>query len=185
MKSEKLIYLPYNPTEETEVKNVRSILSGYIYHWPMFLICMALAMGIAFFYTKTLKSLHQVTAKISIKDEKSQGSSEQDAALQSLNISAKPKLIESEIEILRSRPIVGKLVSELDLWVSYVEKGDLKTTDLFNDSPVKFKMVKASRPIRNTVYEVKILSPEQYSFNEKDGKVLVANFGTTVNTAIG
>jgi tyrosine-protein kinase Etk/Wzc len=185
MKSEKLIYLPYTPTDETEVKNVRSILAGYIYHWPMFLICLGLAMGIAFFYTKSLKTFHQVTAKIAIKDEKSQASSEQDAALQSLNISAKPKLIESEIEILRSRPIIGKLVNELELWVSYSEKSDLKDVDLFNDSPFKFKLVNAAGQMRNTQYMVKILSPERYSFNEKDGKVLTANFGTTVNTKIG
>jgi tyrosine-protein kinase Etk/Wzc len=186
MKSEKLIYLPYNnPSDEPEVTNIRSMLSGYLYHWPIFLICMILALGAAFFYSKSLKSFHQVTAKIAIKDEKSQSSSEQDAALQSLNISAKPKLIESEIEILRSRPLIGKLVNDLDLWVSYIEHSELKQTDLFTESPFKFKMVKAAGPIRNTLYEVKILNPKSYSFTEGNGKVLIANFGTTVVTRIG
>ncbi|HEX8609438.1 MAG TPA: Wzz/FepE/Etk N-terminal domain-containing protein, partial [Pedobacter sp.] len=120
MKSEKIIYLPSSPAEETEAKNFRTIVSSYLYHWPMFLVCLGLAFGIAFLYTQSLKSVHQVTAKITIKDEKSQAS-EKDAALQQLNISSQPKLIESEIETIRSRPIIGNLVKELELWVSYVE----------------------------------------------------------------
>jgi tyrosine-protein kinase Etk/Wzc len=103
MKAEKIIYLPSSPTEELEEKNFRSIISRYLYHWPMFLISLALAFGLAFVYIQSLKTVHQVTAKITIKDEESQAS-EKDAALQQLNISSQPKLIESEIEIIRSRP---------------------------------------------------------------------------------
>jgi tyrosine-protein kinase Etk/Wzc len=184
MKAEKIIYLPSSPTEELEEKNFRSIISRYLYHWPMFLISLALAFGLAFVYIQSLKTVHQVTAKITIKDEESQAS-EKDAALQQLNISSQPKLIESEIEIIRSRPMIGKLVNDLDLWVSYVEPGRFKDVDLFDASPVKFKMLKSANTRRNTEYTVTILSSERFSFREDEGKNLTANFGSAVNTALG
>ncbi|MEJ7560420.1 MAG: polysaccharide biosynthesis tyrosine autokinase [Pedobacter sp.] len=184
MKSEKPMYLPYSPTEEAEEKNVRSIIARYLYHWPVFLICLGLTLGVAYFYSQSLKTVNQVTAKITIKDEKSQAS-EKDAALQQLNISSQPKLIESEIEILRSRPMIGKLVNDLDLWVSYIEPGRFKEVDLFNASPVKFKLLKPASSRHYTEYAVTILSPQRFSFREGEGRNFTANFGTTVNTAVG
>lgn len=185
MKSEKVIYLPSPNTEASEVKNVRSILSGYIYHWPMFLFCMALALGLAFIYSKTLKPVHQITARIAIKDDKSQASADQNDALKQLNITSQPKLIESEVEIIRSRPILGNLVNELNLWVSYAEATKLKEVDLFNNSPIKFQMIKAAVPRVAVEYNVEVLSPQRFSFSVAEGKTMIANFGTPINTSVG
>jgi tyrosine-protein kinase Etk/Wzc len=184
MKSERPMYLPYSPTEEAEEKNVRSIISRYLYHWPVFLICLGLAFAVAYFYSQSLKTVQLVTAKITIKDEKSKAS-EKDAALQQLNMTTQPKLIESEVELLRSRPMIGKLVNDLELWVSYIEPGRFKEVDLFDASPVKFKLLKPARSRAYTEYIVTILSPERYSFHEPEGRNFTANFGTTVNTSIG
>lgn len=185
MKSEKVIYLPSPTTEASEVKNVRSILSGYIYHWPMFLFCMVIALGLAYLYSKTLKPVHQITARIAIKDEKSQASADQNDALKQLNITSQPKLIESEVEIIRSRPILGNLVNELNLWVSYAEATKLKEVDLFNNSPIKFQMIKAAVPRVGIEYNVEILDPQRFAFSQAEGKTLIANFGSTVNTSVG
>lgn len=185
MKSEKLIYLPYSPSKEVEEKNVRSVMSRYIYHWPMFLICMALAVGVAYFYSQSIKPAYLVTAKIAIKDEKSQASSEKDAALQQLNMSSQPKLVESEVEIIRSRPIISKLVSDLELWVSYIENEGIKKVDLFDASPIHFTLLKPSRIRANTNYEIKILSAQQFSFTDADGKTTTANFGTPISSPLG
>jgi tyrosine-protein kinase Etk/Wzc len=185
MKSEKIIYLPSSPTEDMEGKNFRATIARYLYHWPMFLICLGLAFGAAYFYSQSLKPAHQVTAKIAIKDEKSQGSLEKDAALQQLNMSTQPKLIESEIEILRSRPLIGKLVNDLNLWISYIEPGRFKEIDLFDASPIVFKPIKSKEPRANAEYNVEILSPQQFSFSEGEGESRTANFGAPVNTAVG
>jgi tyrosine-protein kinase Etk/Wzc len=184
MKSEKVIYLPSPTMEASEEKNIRSIIAGYLYHWPMFLFCMAIAFGLAYLYSKSLKPVHQITARIAIKDDKSQSTSENDA-LKQLNITSQPKLIESEVEIIRSRPVVGKLVNELNLWVSYAEVTKLKEVDLFNSSPIKFEMIKAGVPRVGIEYNVEVLSPQRFSFSEATGKTLIANFGTAVNTSLG
>lgn len=185
MKSEKVIYLPSPNSEATEVKNVRSIIAGYLYHWPMFLFCMAIALGAAFIYGKTLKPVNQITARIAIKDDKSQASTDQTDALKQLNITSQPKLIESEVEIIRSRPILGNLVNELNLWVSYAEATKLKEVDLFNNSPIKFQMIKAAVPRVAVEYNVEIMDARRFSFSQAKGKTLIANFGSAVNTSVG
>lgn len=184
MKSEKLIYLPQSTSTEPEEKSVRNIFSRYLFHWPMFLIFLGVALAAAYFYNQSLKTTYLVTAKIAINDDKSKGSSEKDA-LKQLNMSTQPKRIESEIEIIRSRQLISKLVTDMNLGVSYVEKVKFKDVELYNNSPIKFSLLKAVGNYPYTQYDVKVLSPQRYAFTDANGKTSTANFGTAINTSIG
>ena len=185
MNPEKHIYLPFTKVQESEKKDLRFTVANYLYHWPIFVVCILLAVGVAFFYVQSSKPVYLVKARIAIKDEKSNAASEKEEALQQLNMSSKPKLIESEVEIIRSRPILRKLVSELELWISYTDLQNFKEIDLYKSAPVHFKLMKSSKPVQELRYEIKILSPSRFSLAKPNAKAIEAGFGTTIRSEFG
>jgi len=185
MNNEKPIYLPYTQVKETDEKDVKSIISRYVYHWPMFVICIVVAFGLAFLYLQTQKPGYRVMAKISIKDEKSTASSEKDAALQQLNISSQPKLIESEVEIIRSRPIISKLVKDLELWVTYTEPQRFREVDLYAAAPFSFKLLKQGAAPANAKYVIRIMSASRFSYSKNEEKPVEADFNDTFASNFG
>jgi tyrosine-protein kinase Etk/Wzc len=185
MKSEKLIYLPLPTAKQSEEKSVRGVFSRYLFHWPIFLVVLAITLCAAYFYNKTQKTVYGTIAKIAIKDERSAGASEKDEALAQLNMTSKPKLVESEIEIIRSRPLISKLVKDLDLGITYEATKNFKKVDLFGESPIEFKLLNPAKFFRSTQYKVKILSAQRYAFTTFDGKTQTAKFGTAINTSLG
>lgn len=115
------------------------VLTRYLYHWPLFLLVLVIALLLAFAYTRTLKPGYEVKATLLIQDEKK--TPDQQTALKELNLASSPKIIENEMEILKSRDLMASVVQELGLAVVYLKTGGLGKEDLYKRSPVKISFV--------------------------------------------
>ncbi|WP_420477428.1 Wzz/FepE/Etk N-terminal domain-containing protein, partial [Noviherbaspirillum sp. ST9] len=156
MNNEQFILTPYTEVEN-EKKDLRGILSQYLYHWPLFFISILIVLGLAFLYIENTKPIYHVKAKLSIKDEK-QTSSDKTAILEELNLSTAPKLVESEVEVLKSRPIISRVVKDLKLWVTYREHINYTYNDLYKTTPVKFTLLAPSKELKEQSIEITINS---------------------------
>lgn len=115
--------------------DLRFILAKYLYHWPLFVLGLVIAMAGAYVYLAVVNPAFEISATILVKDEKK--SPQEKSALPELEQSTSPKNAEAEIEILRSKKLVGRVVDTLHLWVDYSTKTGLKATDLYKTSPVE------------------------------------------------
>lgn len=179
MTNEQFILAPYAEPEK-ENGNFREILYKYLYHWPLFLVSVTLAICLAFFYLKYVKPVYHVKAKLSIKDEKQQ-SPEKTAALQELNIATTPKLVESEIEVLKSRPLISQVVQELGLWINYTDSRN----DLYGVTPVRFHLIsKRGKPEEET-FQIVVRNSRNFSIVKSDGSTTNAAFGDRLTSSFG
>jgi len=80
-----------------------AVLKRYLYHWPLFVLGLLIAGGIAYTYLNVTNPVYEVNATILVKDEKK--SPEEKAALPELEQTTSPKNAEAEIEIVRSKKI--------------------------------------------------------------------------------
>lgn len=115
------------------------ILVRYLYHWPLFLLSLFIALLVAVVYSQTLKPGYEAKATLLIQDEKK--TPEQQTALKELNLANSPKIIENEMEILKSRDLMAEVVQELNLAVVYLQKGRFGAKDLYKNTPVQFHFV--------------------------------------------
>ncbi|WP_247237858.1 tyrosine-protein kinase [Telluribacter sp. SYSU D00476] len=121
--------------EEQEF-NLQEYLHRYLRYWYLFPLFVCLTITAAFFYLQITQPVYQATATLLIKDEKKGVGSAQGEILEELTQFSGNKLVENEIEILKSQTLMSQVITELNLQVVYQAKDGLATRDLYKQSPV-------------------------------------------------
>ena len=119
---------------ETSSFDYKTFLVKLLMYWPWIVGCVAAALIGAFFYLKTLTPLYTVSSSVLIKNESKGGGTD----LADLGfVSTSTQSFDNELEILRSRTLIKKVVTALDLYVSYSVPGQFRDTELYKQSPVR------------------------------------------------
>lgn len=122
--------------EETSGFDYKAFFIKLLMYWLWILGCVAVFLIGAFFYLKTLTPLYTVSSSVLIKNESKGGAN--GANLEDLGfVSSSTQSFDNELEILRSRTLIKKVVTALDLYVSYSVPGQFRDTELYKRSPVK------------------------------------------------
>lgn len=162
----------------------RQIAGKFLYHWPIFLVGFSLAFVGALIYLYFSVPTYEIKASILIPDEKK--TSDERSALQEIEISQAPKLVENEIEVLKSRNIILEVVNDLQLWANYQQTSGLKTQDLYTNTPIYLQLLKTNGSLKDQKLEIIIKDNNLYYFIDNKGKVhehkfsekYESNFGT-------
>jgi capsular exopolysaccharide synthesis family protein len=163
--------------------DLKATLLRCLYHWPLFLICLAIAAASIFFYMLHAKPTYIVNAKLVVKDNGNKTNEE--IALKELNQTEKLKGIQTEIEIIRSKPLITKVVNDLQLWVTYEHEGKYVMRDLYQATPVHFKLLSDPSLLTGQVLEIVIDDARHYHISNNKtpkrtafGSVLEGQMGT-------
>jgi tyrosine-protein kinase Etk/Wzc len=147
-------------------KILQQLAIKYLPFWPFFLILIALSLSLAFAYLKVATPIFESSASILIKDEKK---GQEDSKMEELlNLFDTHKVVENELEILRSNEVLNEVVIQMRLYAPvYTESGwrGLLTRSAYNSSPV---IVEASDP--RAITSVKKV---YFSFSEDISKVQI------------
>lgn len=123
--------------EETSGFDYKTFLVKLLMYWPWIVGSVAIFLIGAFFYLKTLTPLYTVSSSVLIKDNngKTNGS---EASLADLGfVTSSTQNFDNELEILRSRTLLKKVVTNLDLYISYSLPGQFRNEEVYKQSPVK------------------------------------------------
>jgi capsular exopolysaccharide synthesis family protein len=124
---------------KTTDNNKESNLTGhFIYrflpYWPLFLILGVLSLAGAWTYLQFTTPLYQAEARIQIKDENK--GTEDAKALESLDKLSSKKIIDNEVEVLRSNTIIHEVVKNLGLYAPVFKEGRFSSPLAYTSSPV-------------------------------------------------
>ncbi len=120
--------------EEKDDNLMRQFASKYVPYWPMFLIAIAIAIGVAYTYIRYATPIYEATATVIIKDEKK--GNEESKLVESLDQISSKKIVENEIEIIQSRKLMEDVVRDIGLYAPIYEKGDVHDVLAYTTSPV-------------------------------------------------
>lgn len=163
--------------------DLRSVLTKYTYHWPLFVLGLLLALAGAYVYMQIVNPVYEISATILVKDEKK--SPEEKSALPELDQSSSPKNAEAEIEILKSKKLISQVVNNLQLWTSYKIHEGIKNQDLYETPPFKFYLLQKGRSLRNQTVDVLIKSKNSFEIQNLSGQKQTVNFNNSVQNTIG
>jgi tyrosine-protein kinase Etk/Wzc len=153
--------------EKEEDFNLRLFLLKYLRYWYWFFIALALALGIAFLYLQYTVPIYKVTASLLIKDEK-KGMTGGNEMLKELDLFNGSKIVENEMEVLKSRALMEKVVDDLNLTVSYYKEGNLRDSELFNQSPVSLNYTQLQDPAYKDAMYIRTLDAQHYELLDQD-----------------
>jgi tyrosine-protein kinase Etk/Wzc len=121
--------------EESQENNLKDILIKYFYNWKWFVLSIIVSMVAGYYYFRAQTPMYEVSATILIKDDK-KGDLSEISAFTDLEIFKKNNNIDNEIEILKSRSLMIRMVEQLKLNVTYFLKERPRESEVFSTSPL-------------------------------------------------
>ncbi|WP_207534030.1 GumC family protein [Desertivirga arenae] len=155
----------------------------YVYHWPLFLLGLCVTLGIAYYYLRTTKPLYEVKSTILIKDENQ--SADDKYVLQEINVAQGSKVVDNEMEFIKSLDIVSKVVEELQLNVSYEQKTAFSGRELYKSSPVKLVMIAPKEGFSAQALNIHLSNNKSFTIKREDGSVTELPFNTVLTSSFG
>ncbi len=140
---------------EEDKNNVLDEIYKYLNYWPWFIMALAIAFAISFFYLKFNNKIYATTTKIQMLDE-SKGIELNTSAylFNRSNIN-----LENEVELLKSYPIIESVVVKNNLNITFFNKGNVQTFELLK-LPFNFiPLIKSDSIYGKKVFDVTI-TPE-------------------------
>ena len=123
--------------------NVRATLLRYLRYWYWFALSVLVMLTIAFTYLRYQQPIYNSQASLLVKDEKKGLDSE--SMLKELEIFAPKKVVENEIEVLKSYTLMARVVKQLHLDVVYYKNTPFGKREIFSQSPIRL-LVEQAKP---------------------------------------
>lgn len=119
-------------------KNVLTqVWSRYYPYWPLFLLLLVVCTAAAWVYLRMATPLYETTASILIKDEKK--GIDDSKMIESLNLITTKKIVENEIEVIKSRSLMNEVVKNLALYAPVYQDGKWNDPSAYATTPVKIE----------------------------------------------
>lgn len=166
-----------NKEEEFDVKQ---IVFQYVKYWYLFVISAVVFFSIAFFYVYKSTPLYRIEGSILIQDDKKNSSKD---LFKELDVFGSKKVIENELEILKSKSLMNKAMRDLDFNVSYFWKGNVSKKELYKNSP--FIVVYDSLEELDGTFDITILDANRFYIQDKTGFKGEFLFGESISSPIG
>src|SRR5690554_5230334 len=115
--------------------DLKAILYNYLRHWYWFAISLALCLLIAFLYLRYATPEYSTVAKVLIKDDKKGGGGiDPAAAFSDMGIFQSNQNINNEIEVLKGKTLMYRVLEELSLHTTYYTEGNIKSSEIYGKS---------------------------------------------------
>lgn len=131
-------------TEQEESIDLQALFLKYFAYWPWFIASVIACLFVAFLYIRFCTPQYSVGASLLIKEEdksQSSGGASPLATIQDFGMFSMSNNFDNEVEILKSRTLIKKVVTDLGLYQSIYEKRLFGyNTPLYKNAPVNIFM---------------------------------------------
>ncbi|MEJ8756935.1 polysaccharide biosynthesis tyrosine autokinase [Pontibacter sp. H259] len=172
---------------ENEEIDIKALIVKYLRYWYLFVVGVILSVTIAYLYLRYATPQYSVSATLLIKDDKKGPDLADNAVFSDLDIFNSKKNIDNEIEVLKSKTLMQRVLSELELYVTYYKKGRVKETEIFGSKvPIKLIVAQLDSAAFNKRVTLHILDNNKYELeDEESGSKSVHQFGQQVKMPYG
>ena len=116
--------------------DVTGLLLSYLSNWKWFLLCAIIGVAVSYYYVSTIIPVYYVSASIYLNDDQAATESQKALGIKTQLSDMSPFIDETEIELLRSKNNLIKIVDSLGLAYSYYEVGPLRDIPVYRNSAV-------------------------------------------------
>ena len=133
---------PMQENQEEESFNIYEIIFKYLVYWPWFVASVIACLVVAFLYMRYQTPVYNISSAVLIKEQDPRTKAMNAAngalgALQDMGGFSMTSSFDNEVEILKSRTLISKVVTELGLYINTSEKRFMGyNVPLYKTSPV-------------------------------------------------
>jgi tyrosine-protein kinase Etk/Wzc len=171
--------------EKEEDFDLRLFFLKYLRYWYWFILTLILTLGGAYLYLQYAVPIYKVSATLLIKDEK-KGSSNTNDILKELDMFSGSKIVENEIEVLKSKVLAEKVIDDLNLTVSYYSEGWIRDAELFKKSPITLNYISLKDIAYEDALYIKLIDSQNFELlDEKKNVVGKYIYTQSLNNSYG
>ncbi|HTI89495.1 MAG TPA: polysaccharide biosynthesis tyrosine autokinase [Puia sp.] len=156
----------------------RDFFFKYLRYLPWVLISCVILFLVAYIKIRYTVQIFRVQSSLLIKDERDFGD-KKDARFEELFMSPGTTNLSNEMEVLKSRPLIARVVKDLNLQVRYYNKGKVRTGLLYPDVPFYLNTLKVADSSVGFGLKIKILDSLRFLI---DADKTVYLFGQTLQS---
>jgi len=155
-------------SDRSELGNlsVKDIFFKYIRFLPVFLLSLALALFGAWVYLRYTPPIFRSSGTLEINDE-SKSRNTDDQRLNQLTLTAGGQNIQNEIQVLKSKPLMERVVKALDLQISYKAIGKIKSPDIYKQGPFLLQVFEVFDSSRSFSLAIKFSDNNVFQVNDE------------------
>ena len=169
-------YVPYQVMDPDT--SFRTTLLHYARHWYWFVLAVVLMLVAAFVYLQVKPPVYLSQSSLLVKDETK--GIESESILKDLELFSQKKVVENEIEILRSYSVMNEVADQLNLDVSYFHTTTFGKREVFQQSPLRLIIEQPSSTLYDEPVNIRFIDSRTIDI---DGKRYPLN--TSVQTSLG
>lgn len=154
----------FNPAKgDLSNLSFRDLFYKYVRFLPAFILSVALALLGAYLYLRWTVPVYSAAGSMIIKNEQRSSSNDKFSELFGNN---KSQNIQSEIEILKSNPLMQRVVNKLNLQFSYYAIGKVKTINNYKGGPFLIKAIEVADSSRSFSFKFRFVNENEFRIDE-------------------
>ena len=155
----------------------KDFIFKYLKYLPWVVICSVIGFSLAYVKLRYIVPIYRVQSSIIIKDQQDNGLGK-DQRFDELFMTKSITNLSNETAILRSRPILQRVAKDLGLSIAYFNQGNLRSSFLYKNSPVKLRIDHIFDSTKAFGFLVSVVNNNQFTLD--DNKTLRV-FGQSFN----
>ena len=151
------------PVTDVNAPNVKDLFFRYVRFLPLFIISVALSLFVAYIYLRYATPVYRSSGVLVIEQEDQQFQG--DEKFQKLFSSNNSKNILSEIEYLRSRRLIERVVRSLNLNATYYAVGNIKEQNIYKSCPITLQAVQPTDSLPGFTLNIEFQDDNTFQIN--------------------
>lgn len=149
---------------KSEVGNlsIKDLFYKYVRFLPLFLLSLAIALLIAWVYLRYATRIYGAAGTMIIKNIQSRGDDKVEDIITGNNRSQN---IMSEIEMLKSKPLMERVVEKLQLQFSYTAIGKIKEYNVYKQGPFLIDALNIADSSGSFSFKILFINAQQFRIN--------------------
>ena len=157
-----------NSKSELWSLSLRDLFYKYVRFLPIFVLSVSAALFGAYAYLRYATPIYSTNGTLIIKSEQKNGRNDK---FDDIFGGGKSQNIQSEMEILKSRGLMSRVIEKKKLQFSYFVKGKIKTLNIYKYGPFLVEAAHFTDSLRSFTLKIKFTGNEEFKVN--DDKTLV------------
>lgn len=160
--------------------SVKDLFYKYVRFLPLFLLSVAIALLVAFAYLRYTTRVYSAAGTMLIENDQQQGRS--DKVEDILSGSNRNQNIQQEIEVLKSKPLMSRVINKLNLQFSYTAKGKVKDFNVYTQGPFLIEAFEIADSVYGFSLSIKFVNDHEFRVNNE---TTVFGFGQLFKNKFG
>jgi tyrosine-protein kinase Etk/Wzc len=151
---------------ETSSVDIKELFFRYVRFLPLFIISVALSLLIAYIYLRYTTPVYRSTGTLIVQEAASTALG--DEKFEQLFSSGGNDNLQSEIEYLRSRPLLERVVRTLNLNFTYYGVGNIKQQNIYKATPITLQILQLRDSSSAFELSLKFRDDNSFQINKDD-----------------